>query len=90
MNKFLASKHWQRSTTSLDIIEQFWSVIKVFPLWLFQILLNFVILFCILDRMVVDSQDEEYTFRDINTLVENVEIRSFFPESWMFDENLLE
>lgn len=42
------------------------------------------------DRMVVDSQDEEYTFRDINTLVENVEIRSFFPESWMFDENLLD
>lgn len=83
-------KHWQRSTTSLDIIKQFWSVIKVFHLWLFQILLNFVILFCILDRMVVDSQDEEYTFRDINTLVENVEIRSFFPESWMFDENLLE
>ena len=88
-------KHWQRSTTSLDIIEQFWSVIKahtilLFRLWLFQILLNFVILFCILDRMVVDSQDEEYTFRDINTLVENVEIRSFFPESWMFDENLLE
>lgn len=62
----------------------------LFHLWLFQILLNFVILFCILDRMVVDSQDEEYTFRDINTLVENVEIRSFFPESWMFDENLLE
>jgi hypothetical protein len=88
-------KYWHRSTTSLDIIEQFWSVIKVhtmllFHLWLFQILLNFVILFCILDRMVVDSQDEEYTFRDINTLVENVEIRSFFPESWMFDENLLE
>ncbi|XP_063409247.1 venom factor-like [Mytilus trossulus] len=42
------------------------------------------------DRTVVMSQEEEYTFRDINMMAEDVPIRSFFPESWLFEENSLD
>lgn len=42
------------------------------------------------DRSTVMSQDEEYTFRDIDAEMDDVPIRSYFPESWMFLENYVD